>query len=141
MSTFMHSAVSFGTPERCPRQAWEAAIGPISLHNAIGPQRPPKPRGPYRAPPQGGQFRQPLGEVGGAQPVSLLPRYPGAFFEQHSPPLEVAPSEFGHAQNEEGHGGTPTVAKLPAQSQTLFELRHRGVKVALTYGGGSPDYT
>src|SRR5215212_8127917 len=35
MSTFMHSAVSFGTPERCPRQAWEAAIGPISLHNAI----------------------------------------------------------------------------------------------------------
>src|SRR5215213_6744307 len=36
MSTFMHSAVSFGTPETCPRQAWEAAIGPISLHNAIG---------------------------------------------------------------------------------------------------------
>jgi len=32
----MHSAVSFGTPETCPRQAWEAAIGPISLHNAIG---------------------------------------------------------------------------------------------------------
>src|SRR5215217_4592116 len=35
MSAFMHSAVSFGTPDM-PPPGVESSIGPISLHNAIG---------------------------------------------------------------------------------------------------------
>jgi hypothetical protein len=34
MSVFMHSAVSFGTPEM-PPPGLGSTIGPISLHNAI----------------------------------------------------------------------------------------------------------
>jgi hypothetical protein len=35
MSAFMHSAVSFGTPDMLPPGVG-SSLGPISLHNAIG---------------------------------------------------------------------------------------------------------
>jgi hypothetical protein len=40
MSAFMHSAVSFGTPDMPPLGLGSSIIGPISLHNAIGTHSP-----------------------------------------------------------------------------------------------------